>query len=49
MRALGAEAIYLAGEADFSNMVRRNIISMSLFRHRCDRARVCYNGTPQNN
>ena len=34
IQALGAEAIYRPGVADFTNMVRRNIINLSIFRHR---------------
>ena len=34
IRSLGVEAIFTPGVADFTNMVRRNLINLSQFRHR---------------
>ena len=34
IRSLGVEAILTPGVADFTNMVRRNLINLSQFRHR---------------
>ena len=34
IRGLGVEAILTPGVADFTNMVRRNLINLSQFRHR---------------
>lgn len=34
IRALGVEAVFQPGVADFTNMVKRNLINLSLFRHR---------------
>ena len=38
IRGLGVDAIFQPGVADFSNMVRRNLINLSQFRHRCSNA-----------
>ena len=38
IRGLGVDAIFQPGVADFTNMVRRNLINLSQFRHRCSNA-----------
>ena len=34
LRGLGVAAAYTPGVADFTNMVRRNLVNLSMFRHR---------------
>eukprot|EP00092_Neocalanus_flemingeri_P092060 GFUD01116810.1.p1 GENE.GFUD01116810.1~~GFUD01116810.1.p1 ORF type:complete len:113 (-),score=17.71 GFUD01116810.1:40-342(-) len=34
IQALGSKDIFLPGEADFANMVKKNLINLSFFKHR---------------